>query len=69
MFFAVQCPGHGSSVLMFEHNIQGVVNTPTGIDVHYRCPCGHRGVWHTGRRRGGVAGANRTDGATMPVGG
>lgn len=47
--FDVYCPDHGSRVLLFSRDIEAVLNTCEGIEVHYRCFCGHRGVWLTGR--------------------
>lgn len=47
--FAPFCPVHGTRVLLFAHNIESMRNTPSGIDVYYRCNCGHNGIWHTGR--------------------
>lgn len=47
--FAPFCPVHASRVLLFTNNIEALDNTPDGIDVYYRCECGHHGVWHTGR--------------------
>ena len=47
--FDVYCPEHGSRVLLFSREIKVVLNTSEGIEVHYRCFCGHRGVWLTGR--------------------
>lgn len=47
--FAPFCPIHGSRVLLFADSIEALEKTPTGFDVHYRCNCGHIGVWHTER--------------------
>lgn len=47
--FAPYCPVHGSRVLLFADNIESISNTAQGIDVYYRCNCGHTGVWRTGR--------------------
>lgn len=49
--FAPFCPAHQSRVLLSHGNIELLVNSETGIDIHYRCICGHRGVWRTGRAR------------------
>lgn len=48
--FDVHCPNHGSRVLLFSSDIEATANTREGIEVHYRCFCGYRGVWLTGRR-------------------
>jgi len=47
---SVQCPQHDRAVLLDLRQIRGVVNTDRGIEVHYRCTCGHEGVWLTGAR-------------------
>ncbi len=47
--FDVYCARHGCRVLLFASDIRAVHNTPDGIEVHYACYCGHRGVWRTGR--------------------
>ena len=59
--FDVYCPEHGSRILLFAGDIEMIRNTEKGVEVHYRCTCGYRGVWLTGRTRGGpgVAGDNR----------
>ncbi len=49
--FDVYCPNHGSRVLLFSSDIEAIRNIREGIEVHYRCFCGHRGVWLTGRTR------------------
>lgn len=49
--FAVHCPQHGARVLIFSSGIDRIRNTETGIEVDYRCTCGHRGTWRTGARR------------------
>ena len=46
--FAVFCEGHGARVLLDSNFIEVVVNRVDGIEVHYRCTCGHRGVWQAG---------------------
>jgi hypothetical protein len=45
MFFAVDCPAHGTRVLLFAHDVTGMQTTPRGIEVRYRCFCGNEGVW------------------------
>jgi hypothetical protein len=49
--FRVECPRHGSDVLLSEHAIESLHNRPDGIEVRWRCHCGHRGSMLTGRRR------------------
>ena len=49
--FSVQCPQHGSEVLLPERRIESLRNTLAGIEVRYVCYCGHRGAFTTGRRR------------------
>ncbi len=50
--FDIYCPDHGSRILLFANDIEEIRNTERGIEVHYRCTCGYRGVWITGRARG-----------------
>lgn len=47
---SVHCPRHGSPVLLSYLNVEEMRNTTSGIQVTYRCTCGHRGTWQTGRR-------------------
>lgn len=54
--FAVHCPNHfgtgnPASVLLGLTDVEGVVNATDGIRVSYRCTCGVRGTWHTGRHQ------------------
>lgn len=49
--FDVYCPNHGCRVLLFSSDIEATANTREGIEVHYRCFCGYRGVWLTGRTK------------------
>ncbi|MEY2423766.1 MAG: hypothetical protein QOI95_3833 [Acidimicrobiaceae bacterium] len=49
--FSVQCPQHGSEVLLPERRIESLRNTVAGIEVRWVCYCGHRGSFMTGRRR------------------
>ena len=51
--FDIYCPEHGSRVLLFTNDIEEIRNTKRGIEVHYRCTCGYRGVWLTGRTKDG----------------
>ncbi len=48
--FSVYCSGHEHEVLLFASNITGITNTPGGIVVAWRCPCGTTGHWVTGAR-------------------
>jgi hypothetical protein len=43
--FSVECPGHGSRVLLGLESIETLVSTPDGLEVHWRCTCGEQGVW------------------------
>jgi hypothetical protein len=52
VMFSVQCPQHGSEVLLSERLIESVRNTAAGIEVRWVCYCGHWGAFTTGRRRG-----------------
>jgi hypothetical protein len=58
--FDVYCPRHGRRVLLFPGDIERVENTGSGIEVVYRCFCGHRGVLYTGRSRRGSGVATST---------
>jgi len=49
--FTAYCEKHEAPVLLFTHNITGLVNWVDGIDVHFRCLCGYEGVWRTGKGR------------------
>ena len=46
--FTVHCSGHGGPVLLSERAITRLVNTPHGIEMHWRCFCGTEGVEVTG---------------------
>jgi hypothetical protein len=48
--FAVHCPTHKSRVLIWTSLVEAVRNVAGGIEVDYRCTCGHRGTWRTGRK-------------------
>jgi hypothetical protein len=48
--FSVECPRHGSEVLLPEGSIDSLHNTAAGIEVRWVCSCGHRGSFITGRR-------------------
>ena len=49
--FSVQCPRHGSEVLLSERQIVGLEPTGDGLTVRWECWCGHRGSHVTGRHR------------------
>jgi hypothetical protein len=49
--FSVQCPRHGSEVLLSERRIVGFDNSRGRITVRWVCWCGHHGSHVTGRGR------------------
>lgn len=49
--FSFMCPRHGAEVLVWPSDIDGIRNTPDGVDVHFHCSCGFRGVLQTGAGR------------------
>jgi len=53
--FSDNCPTHGRRVLLGPDDITAVHNGPDGVRVHWRCPCGGRGSYLTGRRRAKAA--------------
>jgi hypothetical protein len=42
--FTVHCPHHGALVLLGPDQIEDLVNTPCGIELHWVCWCGEHGV-------------------------
>lgn len=48
--FDVFCSACSSRRLVFPGQVLGLVNSPDGIAVQYRCWCGEIGVWTTGRK-------------------
>jgi hypothetical protein len=48
--FTVHCSTHGGRVLLGARSIVEVANTAAGIELHWRCHCGERGMVLTGRR-------------------
>ena len=42
--FDVFCPRHQSRVLLGARSIEGLAHTEAGIELHFRCHCGHEGV-------------------------
>lgn len=49
--FVFHCPRHQADVLIWPSDIDGIDNTADGIDVHFHCGCGMRGVLQTGAAR------------------
>jgi hypothetical protein len=47
--FAIDCPVHGSKVLVGARRIRSLVNTERGILLDVECYCGTRVVAGTGR--------------------
>ena len=69
--FTVHCARHESRVLIFSSGVERIRNTDQGIEVDYRCTCGQRGTWRTGRaagtRRTAADAVARTPGAEYAV--
>jgi hypothetical protein len=49
--FDVYCPGHQARILLGSRSIDALVHGDDGIDLHWTCRCGTRGVLRTGRPR------------------
>jgi len=49
--FSVRCEGHGAEVLLTDQHIEAVTHGEDGIVVNWKCYCGHRGSFVTGRGR------------------
>jgi hypothetical protein len=47
--FSVYCPTHGGQILLSSRHIESLRNTDHGIEIHWRCVCGTRGVEVSGR--------------------
>jgi hypothetical protein len=47
--FSVQCPRHGSEVLLSERRIVGIDRSHDHLTVRWVCWCGHHGSHRTGR--------------------
>jgi hypothetical protein len=47
---AIECPNHGSLVMVPETRIRGLHNAADGILLDIECWCGTRVAIHTGRR-------------------
>jgi len=58
--FDIFCPVEKTRVLLFTANIEMIRNMSEGIEIHYRCHCGHRGVWQTGLRQRSTLDKNLT---------
>jgi hypothetical protein len=52
--FTTYCPRHGAEVLIWASGIDGIDNTDHGIEIHFHCTCGYRGVHLTGRAHAAV---------------
>jgi len=46
--FSITCPQHGADVMIWSSDIDQIVNTADGIDVHFHCSCGLRAILRTG---------------------
>ena len=42
--FDVYCPRHAARLVLFTDDIEALVNGPDGVELHWQCSCGHRGV-------------------------
>lgn len=49
--FVIECPQHGSQVLVTERRIRALRNTARGILLEVECWCGQRVVIRTGQRQ------------------
>ncbi|MET7426354.1 hypothetical protein [Dactylosporangium sp. NPDC005555] len=49
--FVIDCPIHGSRVLLSERRIRALRNTDAGVLLALECYCGHVERIHTGRAR------------------
>lgn len=49
--FSVYCEAHGSEVLLSARNLEAIDNDEHGLVAHWRCTCGHRGTFRSGRAR------------------
>lgn len=48
--FDIFCPVEKLRVLLSAGDILRIERTDKGIEIHYRCPCGHEGMVQTGRK-------------------
>jgi hypothetical protein len=46
--FSVHCPTHRATVLLGARSIEELRSGDHGIELHYRCHCGTRGVLRFG---------------------
>jgi hypothetical protein len=44
MFFSAYCDQAGAEVLLGPDNVTDLRDGPLGLELHYRCHCGHEGV-------------------------
>jgi hypothetical protein len=51
--FIIDCPAHGSRVLLSERRIRSLRNTNAGVLLDLECYCGHIEKIRTGRRHAG----------------
>jgi len=65
--FSAHCPSHGRRVLLGPGHITAIRNGPDGIVVEFRCSCGGRGSYLTGRRSAAPAAADVAAAADAPV--
>lgn len=49
--FVFHCPRHRADVLIWPSAIDAIDNTADGVDAHFHCTCGARGVLRTGTSR------------------
>jgi hypothetical protein len=42
--FRIHCPRHGADILLGPRRITAIHNSPSGVEVHWRCYCGTTGV-------------------------
>jgi hypothetical protein len=51
MFFSAYCREAGTEVLLGPDNFVDLEDGPFGVELHYRCHCGERGVLYPKRPR------------------
>jgi hypothetical protein len=64
--FTVDCPTHGTRVLLTARSVTGVRNLPAGIELDWRCHCGARGTLRFDGRHAPLR-DGRSDRAATPV--
>ncbi len=47
--FDVFCEEEKIRVLLSSQNILSINKTSSGLEIIYRCSCGHQGVWRAGQ--------------------